>query len=501
MNSYEDGRDFAYTFDQPMAIIAFTHAGELERARNILDKMKELQIEDPNGPWNEWYRLANSNNVDWDWGSKKYVTGPIAWMVVAVNFYEYRTKDSNYADMARRALRWLDTLRHTDPNDERYGSVRFCGGPRCSAFEANLISTEHNIDAYSAYYWRGILDDNDAYLDKASLILEYLRKQMWGPTPGSNCCRDADVFCRGYNDCVVATDCQSWGVLSLGPTGPGGEEFYKSLYWLLDSPLRTICDYNESITDVDGFKSETNEVRDYVRVDATESVAAAFCSIGDGEWGNYFHHQMGRVADRNGCLVHSFYCDHNDPWIKIYQYNYVASVAWYYFNEVRLNPLSLWPRCWNYLTQCHGDTDNDGEVKGSDFLALKASWYKCYPDCGYNPCADFDRDGCVKGSDFLILKNNWFQPVEPNCPRGGIWPPGSVWPSCWNCPTQCHGDANCDGTVDERDMWPPIVPSMGATYPDSVYDPCYDFNRDGCISGADLLILKANWKTNPPADC
>ena len=49
--------------------------------------------------------------------------------------------------------------------------------------------------------------------------------------------------------------------------------------------------------------------------------------------------------------------------------------------------------------------DNDGEVKGSDFLALKGSWYKCYGDDGYDPCADFDRDGCVKGSDFLILKN------------------------------------------------------------------------------------------------
>ena len=77
------------------------------------------------------------------------------------------------------------------------------------------------------------------------------------------------------------------------------------------------------------------------------------------------------------------------------------------------------PACWNYPTQCHGDTDNDGEVKGSDFLALKASWYKCAPDPDYNPCADFDRDGCVKGSDFLILKSNWYQTVEPDCPSEG----------------------------------------------------------------------------------
>ena len=77
------------------------------------------------------------------------------------------------------------------------------------------------------------------------------------------------------------------------------------------------------------------------------------------------------------------------------------------------------PACWGSATQCHGDTDNDGEVKGSDFLVLKASWYKCDPEPGYDACADFDRDGCVKGSDFLILKSNWYQAVDADCPSEG----------------------------------------------------------------------------------
>ena len=76
------------------------------------------------------------------------------------------------------------------------------------------------------------------------------------------------------------------------------------------------------------------------------------------------------------------------------------------------------PRCWCYETQCHGDSDDSGDVKGSDFLALKSSWYKCYPNPNYNPCADFDHDGCVKASDFLILKKNWYKTVDPNCHEG-----------------------------------------------------------------------------------
>ena len=84
------------------------------------------------------------------------------------------------------------------------------------------------------------------------------------------------------------------------------------------------------------------------------------------------------------------------------------------------------PACWDYTTQCHGDTDNSGDVKGSDFLALSDSWYKCYPDPDYNPCADFDRDGCVRGFDFLILKSNWYQTVEANCSATLQFGPGET---------------------------------------------------------------------------
>ncbi|MHC4622066.1 MAG: hypothetical protein ACYTEQ_30365, partial [Planctomycetota bacterium] len=95
-----------------------------------------------------------------------------------------------------------------------------------------------------------------------------------------------------------------------------------------------------------------------------------------------------------------------------------------YFDDIRIYmPEVTCPPCWQCCTQCHGDADCTGDVKGSDFLALKNSWYKVYPDPGYDPCADFDRNGDVKGSDFLILKNNWYLPVPCDCPVCGTWPP------------------------------------------------------------------------------
>ncbi|MHC4619638.1 MAG: right-handed parallel beta-helix repeat-containing protein, partial [Planctomycetota bacterium] len=49
----------------------------------------------------------------------------------------------------------------------------------------------------------------------------------------------------------------------------------------------------------------------------------------------------------------------------------------------------FFPDCWSLTcpTQCHGDSDCDANVKGSDFLALSNSWYACYGEPNYNPCA------------------------------------------------------------------------------------------------------------------
>jgi len=97
------------------------------------------------------------------------------------------------------------------------------------------------------------------------------------------------------------------------------------------------------------------------------------------------------------------------------------------------SPIKTYPACWDELTQCYGDSDNDGWVKGSDFLALKSAWYKYYSQPAYNPCADFDRDGCVDGADFLTLKSNWYKVVPADCIPGD---PCEIYPQMalvWVC--------------------------------------------------------------------
>lgn len=77
-----------------------------------------------------------------------------------------------------------------------------------------------------------------------------------------------------------------------------------------------------------------------------------------------------------------------------------------------------YPPCWDLLTQCHGDTNNDTTVNITDFFALKDSWTKSDPDPLYNPCADFNRDYSVNITDFFILKDHWTQTVPSDCTPG-----------------------------------------------------------------------------------
>jgi hypothetical protein len=399
LESYENNGDTkAWVNDQALAIIAFTAAGEFERARKILNTMKDIQLADSKKSWFECYNAVDGAYM----GCWKHVTGPIAWMVIAINFYEDKTGDTTYASMAQLALEWLDTMMRKDnPSDERYGSLQW------SDSDPDIISTEHNHDAYSAYYWRGILDSNSSYLYKASLIYDYLQREMWAPSPNSNGpYHNVNIFWEGFNNFAFSTDPQSWGILSLGPRGPEWqEEFYKSLDWIWYSPwgnTRTVQDYNESITDVEGFKSGTGEPYDYVWVDGTEHVAAAFYSVGDDVKGDFFHNQMKRVVNANGGLVHSF-CEvdpNNMRWPENYRYNYVASAAWYYFNEVRLNPFNLRP-C---MAECRrAEIDEITPVNLKDFAILALNWLHS----GSDLAGDINGDEIVSRPDIILLSAYW----------------------------------------------------------------------------------------------
>ena len=129
----------------------------------------------------------------------------------------------------------------------------------------------------------------------------------------------------------------------------------------------------------------------------TESVASAFFSIGDDPNGIYFHNEMERTVDTSGGLVHSFNWD--QPSCEI-RYNYVASAAWYYFNEVRLNPFNLRP-CF---AECHAaNLDGTSRINLQDFAILALEWL----ETGSGMAGDINGDRRVHMTDLDILTRYW----------------------------------------------------------------------------------------------
>jgi len=312
--------DFSYTYDQALAAIAFISAGEICEAQQVLQTLADLQ--NANGSWKTCYSVENSLPCE------PYIhTGPIAWVVMAVNYYEAKTGDPQFNFMAGSALDWMDSMIVT--SGEAQGALKFGEG-------YSQVSSEHNQDAYSAYYYRG-------QEGKAEAIKDFLMTEMWAPSPDSNGPHhNVSVFWRGFNDFAWCTDPQSWGVLALG------SDYAGSLEWL-DSDGFGYGSTKNTQQGVTGFSFCTEDVNPpngmnpnfcgslFVWLEGTESVAAAYYSIGNTEMGDYYHGQTAKVIAPNGGIPYTL-SDLSVEWPCHWPYESLPSTAWYYFNEAKINP-------------------------------------------------------------------------------------------------------------------------------------------------------------------
>lgn len=320
VDSYEgDETDKAYLYDQALAAIAFTQAGEIDKAKAIFKALSSLQR--ANGSWQTCY-LADTGSAC----ESTVHTGPIAWVVMAINFYEAKTGDKQFSSMADKALGWMDTM--IIASGETKGALQYGEGEQ-------KISAEHNQDAYSAYFYRG-------QKEKAEKIKHFLITEMWAPSPESNRpYHNVSVFWRGFNEDppVWCTDPQSWGVLALGA------DYAKSLDWL-DQEGFGFGSTKSAKQGVTGFSfcTEDNNTcgkNPFVWLEGTEQVAAAYYSIGDTDKGDYYHSQTKKAVIASGGIPYTIGdAGETIGWPCNWNYGSVASTAWFYFNEAKINPFN-----------------------------------------------------------------------------------------------------------------------------------------------------------------
>ena len=185
-----DTNDWAFTYDQALAAIAFTDQGAADLAQRILDFYLHAPSMDDGGFANAYY--ASSGDV----AEFMAHVGPNTWLGLAILQYTNKTKDKKYLDLARSIARWLDTMK-----DEE-GGLR--GGRALTWY-----STEHNLDAYAFYNMLYQLTQETTYQTRAEELLSWLNKNAYSSIGNP-------LIKRGKGDSTIATDTYAWSISAIG---------------------------------------------------------------------------------------------------------------------------------------------------------------------------------------------------------------------------------------------------------------------------------------------
>lgn len=188
-----DVGDWAFTYDQALAVIAFVRSGEGARAVRILDfYLAAPKINDG--------AFANAYYAS-DCGVAEAIAhaGPNIWLGIAALQYTQATRDNRYLPLAVGIARWLDTIKDTE------------GGLKGGA-TVTWYSTEHNLDAYAFYRMFYQLTQEEYWRREAEKSLSWLGKNAYS--------KISEPFVkRGKGDSTVATDTFAWSIAAVGPEG------------------------------------------------------------------------------------------------------------------------------------------------------------------------------------------------------------------------------------------------------------------------------------------
>jgi chitodextrinase len=326
VDSYQsDSSLIAYTYDQALAIVAFTAENDLVRARRILDRLVAIQRSD--GSWVDAYSAANGSEA-----SISRTSGNPIWVVNAINYYTLQTGDMTYVPAAQRCADWFLTLQELNPSSSRYGSISggYDGGNRIQ-----WTSTEHNQDAYAALKNLGLILNNPFYISRANLVYNWVTRRMWDPVGGR-------FYVGLLNSSAVNTgeflDVQTWGVTALGPNGPIGEDYTRGLLYAY-AKMRLTRTYNGQA--IEGFDYNSVLVSPFggVWFEGTEQMALALEVGGDSAGSDFYHSQAALGQSTNGGIIAAI-GDGPLVWNTNYPRNSVAATSWFIFcsQSPKINP-------------------------------------------------------------------------------------------------------------------------------------------------------------------
>lgn len=231
--AYGDGRlirsfrdmDSAFLYDQALAVIAFSLAGDQAHADLIINAMAKLQS--ASGAWVFAYMTDGS---DANAGVDMRIAGSNAWFGMALNAYQKAFNSTKYLAVSTKLHNYLlGELINISINGSAKKGLRFAP-TNYVAGRTGIYALEHQLDAYASMHQYYALNGGSQYLAAAN-SLRAMSESLWN---GSRFLGGYDANTQTLNTSERYLDNYSWSVLALGNTGSTGQNFAAALPGMCD---------------------------------------------------------------------------------------------------------------------------------------------------------------------------------------------------------------------------------------------------------------------------
>ena len=296
------------TYDQALAAIAFTLAGEYQRAAQIFDYFESRRVAELENGVGGFYQFRDPLGVP----SGRRWMGDNAWLLIALKHYPYQ---DNYTALITSLELWLVAL-----EDAVEGGL--WGGFDEQGDTIHKI-TEGNIDAFVAL---------DGYTNFHRGILNHLVTEKWDSTDGNFIAWPTNPTYR------FALDCNTWGFCSF-PNFDDNARNSISRYALTVNSTSTSEEIN-------GYSFD--EDQDALWFEGTGQVAVMHWVAGDRVRALQVMSELskgwidGPVGEGLPYTANQGTAYGNDPlWSTANTEPCISSTAWYLMASFRHNPLFL----------------------------------------------------------------------------------------------------------------------------------------------------------------
>lgn len=203
IQSFSQGNQ-SYVYDQALAVIAFSRAGDEKSATRLLHALEKLQL--PDGSLYFSYNLDGTSPYPAE-GDRRYA-GAIAWVALSATQYQAEFSSRRFVSFNEKILRYLST-------EIVNGALRFSPSDisHTAWKENDTAALEHNLDAFAAFRNHSRLNPGEDWKNETMVLRKFILS-LWDKNR-SHFWSGKNLKTGVVNRDELYLDTQTWSLLAL----------------------------------------------------------------------------------------------------------------------------------------------------------------------------------------------------------------------------------------------------------------------------------------------